>query len=251
MAHEMSSSPDELSSDVVDGLRRVREEFTRFLLGYQFGMQEVTTKLEILREEFTQLHHDHLVEHIATRLKSPERILDKATRQGVELTTEAIGEHITDIAGIRVVCSFVADVYRLVDALTAQPDLTVRTVKDYIESPKPNGYRSLHLILEVPVFLSTGTVHVPVEVQFRTVAMDFWASTEHKILYTYDGDVPAQLRRRITAAAAPAARLDEEMADLREAVHGAHPGTDRQRVTEVPDEVLRRLTSGEGGPPGG
>lgn len=226
MASELTPTPGELPQEVVDGMRVIREDFTRFLLSYQFGMQEVTTKLEILRDEFAELHSDNPIEHISTRLKSPESILAKATRQGVGLTTEDLGQHITDIAGIRVVCPFVADVRRLVDALTAQPDITVRTIKDYISNPKPNGYRSLHAIIEVPVYLSSGPVQVPVEVQFRTVAMDFWASTEHKIFYKYEGDVPPDLRRRITEAAATAARLDEEMADLYRTVReqvGASP----------------------------
>ena len=215
----MSGTP-ELSDESVRRFARIREDFTRMMLGYRFGMEQVATRLDILREEFTELHQDNPIEHISSRLKSPESIIAKAARQGVELEIRALRENITDIAGIRVVSPFVADLYRLVDSLTAQPDITVRTVKDYVARPKPNGYRSLHVILEIPVFLSSGPVQVPVEVQFRTVAMDFWASTEHKIFYKYEGDVPAGLRRRITEAAATAARMDEEMADLLRTVHG-------------------------------
>ena len=215
----MSGTP-ELSDESVRRFARIREDFTRMMLGYRFGMEQVATRLDILREEFTELHQDNPIEHISSRLKSPESIIAKAARQGVELEIRALRENITDIAGIRVVSPFVADLYRLVDSLTAQPDITVRTVKDYVARPKPNGYRSLHVILEIPVFLSSGPVQVPVEVQFRTVAMDFWASTEHKIFYKYEGDVPPGLRRRITEAAATAARMDEEMADLLRTVHG-------------------------------
>lgn len=215
----MSGMP-ELSDEAVRRFAQIREDFTRMMLGYRFGMEQVATRLDILREEFTELHQDNPIEHISTRLKSPESIMAKAARQGVELEIDALREAITDIAGIRVVCPFVADVYRLVDSLAAQPDITVRTMKDYIAAPKPNGYRSLHVILEIPVFLSSGAVQVPVEVQFRTVAMDFWASTEHKIFYKYEGDVPPDLRRRITEAASTAARMDEEMADLFRSVHG-------------------------------
>ena len=245
MAPEVTPSSNGLPSEVVEGMRMIREDFTRFLLGYQFAMQEITTKLEILRDEFAELHSDNPIEHISTRLKSPESIVAKAKRMDVELTTSAIGEHVTDIAGIRVVCPFVADVERLVEALTNQPDITVRTLKDYINNPKPNGYRSLHAILEIPVYLSSGPVRVPVEVQFRTVAMDFWASTEHKIFYKYEGDVPPDLRRRITQAAATAAQLDEEMAELYRTVHGRPAGAaedQRQVAPPISDEVLRRLT---------
>ncbi|MCW4601657.1 GTP pyrophosphokinase family protein [Janibacter hoylei] len=209
-----------LPDEAIRRFAQIRDEFTRMMLGYRFGMEQVATRLEILHEEFTELHLDNPIEHISTRVKSPESILEKAARQGVELDIPQLREHITDIAGVRVICSFVADVYRLMAALTDQPDITVRVVKDYIANPKPNGYRSLHVILEIPVFLSSGPVQVPVEVQFRTVAMDFWASTEHKIFYKYEGDVPADLRQRITDAAGTAARMDEEMAQLHRAVHG-------------------------------
>ena len=209
-----------LPEEAIRRFAQIRDEFTRMMLGYRFGMEQVATRLEILREEFTELHLDNPIEHISTRVKSPESILEKAARQGVELDIPQLREHITDIAGVRVICSFVADVYRLMAALTEQADISVRVVKDYIANPKPNGYRSLHVILEIPVFLSSGPVQVPVEVQFRTVAMDFWASTEHKIFYKYEGDVPAHLRQRITDAAATAARMDEEMAQLHRAVHG-------------------------------
>jgi putative GTP pyrophosphokinase len=214
------TSPVDLPADAVQRFARIREDFTRMMLGYRFGMELVATRLEILREEFAELHRDNPIEHISTRVKSPESIIDKAARQGVDLEISALREHITDIAGVRVICSFVADVYRLVDSLTAQADITVRVVKDYIAHPKPNGYRSVHVILEIPVFLSSGPVQVPVEVQFRTVAMDFWASTEHKIFYKYEGDVPPHLRQRIADAAVTAARMDEEMAELHRAVHG-------------------------------
>ncbi|HIZ99519.1 MAG TPA: GTP pyrophosphokinase family protein [Candidatus Janibacter merdipullorum] len=220
----MSGMP-ELPAEDVRRFAQIREDFTRMMLGYRFGMEQVATRLDILREEFAELHADNPIEHISTRLKSPESIIAKAARQEVPLEIEELRRHITDIAGIRVVCSFVNDVYRLVDSLTAQPDISVMAVKDYIAQPKPNGYRSLHVIVEIPVFLSAGAVHVPVEVQFRTVAMDFWASTEHKIFYKYEGDVPADLRRRITDAAATAARMDEEMAELLRRVHGSAPAT--------------------------
>ncbi|NYF98358.1 GTP pyrophosphokinase [Janibacter cremeus] len=229
----MSRTP-ELSDEAVRRFAQIREDFTRMMLGYRFGMEQVATRLDILREEFTELHQDNPIEHISTRLKSPESIMAKAARQGVELEIEALRGAITDIAGIRVVCPFVADVYRLVDSLTAQPDITVRTVKDYIADPKPNGYRSLHVILEIPVFLSSGAVQVPVEVQFRTVAMDFWASTEHKIFYKYQGAVPAELRRRITEAASTAARMDEEMADLLRSVHGEAESDHARSQTRAP-----------------
>jgi putative GTP pyrophosphokinase len=174
------------------------------------------TKVRILDEEFQLRHAYNPIEHVSSRLKSADSIRAKAERKGIPLNEQAVTESITDIAGIRIVCSFVADVYRLLELLAAQHDLHVRHVKDYIAEPKPNGYRSLHVLVEVPVFLSSGPVLVPVEVQLRTIAMDFWASLEHKIHYKYDGDVPADLSGGLKESAGTAARLDGEM----ELLHG-------------------------------
>ena len=236
----------ELSDDAVRRFAQIREDFTRMMLGYRFGMEQVATRLEILREEFTELHLDNPIEHISTRVKSPESILEKAARQGVELDIPQLREHITDIAGVRVICSFVADVYRLMAALTDQPDITVRVVKDYIANPKPNGYRSLHVILEIPVFLSTGPVHVPVELQIRTIAMDFWASLEHKIFYKYDGDVPSGLLADLTRTADSAASMDGEMERLHREMQSFRAPDDGAEVTEAVLRTLTRLARGLG-----
>lgn len=188
-----------------------RTDFARFIMPYKFGIDEVSTKVSILREEFAELHDYNPIEHITSRLKSAESIEHKIIRKNCEPSFEAIRAEITDIAGIRIVCSFVSDVYRVHELLTAQEDVRVLRVKDYIARPKPNGYKSLHVIVEVPVFLSDGPVLVPVEIQLRTVAMDFWASLEHKIYYKYDGDIPQYLLRDLTAAAASASQLDLKM----------------------------------------
>lgn len=182
-------------------------------------MREVETKISILRDEFTHLHAYNPIEHVKSRLKSPDSIVEKVARRGIEPDFESIRNGITDIAGVRVTCSFVSDVYRLFNLLTQQDDVTVRIVKDYIAEPKPNGYRSLHAIIEVPVFLSTGRVAIPVEVQFRTIAMDFWASLEHKIHYKFDGRVPAHLEQSLTDAAEAAQELDQRMERLHREAH--------------------------------
>ncbi|KAA9089859.1 GTP pyrophosphokinase [Microbacterium radiodurans] len=195
-------------------LRDLRDQFQQFLLEYRFGMQEIETKLGILRDEFQQLHDYNPIEHLSSRLKSPDSIVEKVVRKGVDPEFASIRESITDIAGVRVTCSFVQDAYRLFDLLTAQDDITVRLVKDYIAEPKPNGYKSLHAIVEVPVFLSTGRITVPVEVQFRTIAMDFWASLEHKIYYKYAANVPQELLAELKDAAETASELDARMERL-------------------------------------
>lgn len=203
-------------------LRNLRDELQRFLLEYRFGMQEIETKISILREEFEHTHDYNPIEHVSSRLKSPDSIVDKVARKGIDPDFESIRANITDVAGVRVTCSFVTDVYRLFDLLVRQDDITLLTIKDYIAEPKPNGYQSLHAIVEVPVFLSTGRVEVPVEVQFRTIAMDFWASLEHKIYYKYDSQVPDRLLAELKEAADSAAALDQRMERLHRELHGPH-----------------------------
>ncbi|MGR2753595.1 GTP pyrophosphokinase [Agromyces arachidis] len=206
---------------MLDEMRALRDETERFMLRYRFAIDEVTTKLAILRDEFNQAHAYNPIEHLSSRLKSLDSVAAKMRRKGVEPTFETIRRTITDIAGVRVTCSFVSDVYRIAELLTAQSDVRVIRVKDYIAHPKENGYQSLHLLIEVPVFLSTGEHRVPVEVQVRTIAMDFWASLEHKIYYKYDRQVPAGLLDQLSDAARTAAELDVRMERLHREVHGA------------------------------
>ncbi len=201
-------------------LRAMRDEFQRFVIEYQFGLREVETKISILRDEFLQMHEYNPIEHVSSRVKTPDGIVEKVSRKGIDPDFASIRAHITDIAGVRVTCAFVNDAYRLFDLLTQQDDLTLRVVKDYIAEPKPNGYKSLHAIFEVPVFLSSGRVDVPVEVQFRTIAMDFWASLEHKIYYKYDSQVPSTLLAELKSAADTASELDARMERLHRELRG-------------------------------
>lgn len=211
----------EVSEDDIRQTRELRDEFQKFLREYEFGMREVETKISILRDEFLHDHAYNPIEHVKSRIKTPDSIVEKIARKGIEEPDfERIRDEITDIAGVRVTCSFVADVYQLFDLLTQQDDITVRAVKDYIKNPKPNGYKSLHVIIEVPVFLSTGPLLVPVEVQFRTIAMDFWASLEHKIYYKFSNQVPSHLVESLSDAADAAAELDARMERLHREAHG-------------------------------
>jgi putative GTP pyrophosphokinase len=199
-------------------LRELQLGMTRFRMRYKFALDEVTTKISILREEFEQTHDHSPIEHVRTRLKSTESLFTKVARIDCPPTLEDIEARVRDIAGVRIVCPFASDVYWISDMLTGQPDVTVLEVEDYIAEPKPNGYRSLHLIVTVPVFLSDRTEHVPVELQIRTIAMDFWASVEHAIYYKYDGVVPTTLLDELHHAAATAASLDLTMGRLRNEV---------------------------------
>jgi len=215
-AHALGQVDDAALAEI----RELRDDFARFLMPYKFGIDEINTKISILREEFSQLHDYNPIEHLSSRLKTPEGIVEKVERKGCNSSFEAIRATITDIAGVRVTCSFVSDVYRVFDLLTGQNDIRLMVVKDYIANPKPNGYKSLHAIVEVPVFLSDGPVAVPVEVQLRTIAMDFWASLEHKIYYKYGRQVPVQLLDRLKEAADTASRLDHTMEQLHDEVRG-------------------------------
>lgn len=195
----------------LDQLKDLKQELTRFMMSYKFGLEEIQTKVEILKQEFELVHEYNPIEHVKSRMKSPESILKKVQRRGYEWTIDSIRENVRDIAGMRINCSFVTDIYRVSEMLQKQKDITVVEYKDYIASPKPNGYQSLHMVLQVPVFMSDRTVEVYVEVQIRTIAMDFWASLEHKIYYKYDKDVPQHLKDGLKEAAETIQALDRKM----------------------------------------
>lgn len=210
----------ELASDVnFMQLNAMKKELTRFMMVYKFALDEVGTKLKILEEEFQLIHEYNPIEHINTRLKSPESIIIKAQRKNIELNLPTIKENIQDIAGVRINCSFNSDIYKLSEMIQKQQDIEVVACKDYIKNPKPNGYRSLHLILKIPVFMSDRVEKVFVELQIRTIAMDFWASLEHKIFYKYNKAVPAHITRELTEAAESANSLDQKMENLHEEIH--------------------------------
>jgi putative GTP pyrophosphokinase len=215
-----------------------REDFIRLMVEYRSAVNEVLTKITVLSDEFAFLHRSNPIEHITHRLKDPQSILEKLKRRGVEPSFEAIRRELTDVAGVRIICSFIADTYRVRDALLAQGDITVIQLKDYIKQPKPNGYRSLHAIVQVPVFLSSGPTPVTVEIQLRTIAMDFWASLEHKIFYKYHGAVPADLAQTLTEAADAAWELDQRMERLHHEVRG---GQDPRGDDLGADDAAARL----------
>lgn len=230
----------DLTVDERTALRELKTQLTRFMMSYKFATDEMMTKINILKEEFSSIHDYSPIEHVSSRLKSPEGILQKAVRTGCPIELGEIRDHIQDIAGIRITCSFVSDTYRVCDMLTSQQDVTVLKIKDYIATPKPNGYRSLHLLVAVPVFMSDRVQPVTVEIQIRTIAMDFWASLEHKIHYKYGGSVPEDLLVDLTQAADVASRLDVKMERLHERV--VKLGTDRGVVDDrVNMDLLSQL----------
>lgn len=185
---------------------------------YNSAIKEVGTKLEILNDEFVHIHKYNPIEYIKSRIKSPESIVKKLKRNGYESSIQNMVDHVKDIAGIRLVCSFTSDIYQLAEMIGRQNDLTVLSVKDYIKNPKPSGYKSFHMIVTVPIFLSDRVVDTKVEIQIRTIAMDFWASLEHKIYYKFEGNAPDYISRDLQACAEIVSNLDAKMLQLNEAV---------------------------------
>lgn len=178
---------------------------------YRAAIKEIKTKLEILDEEFQARYDHNPIHHMEYRLKSPQSIAGKMQKKGLEITAENIRKNLTDIAGVRVICNYLHDINRIANLLIRQDDITLIRKNDYINEPKKNGYRSLHLIVLVPIFLAERTESVPVEIQIRTIAMDFWASLEHQLRYKGHSDMSEGLRERLKYCAESITRLDEEM----------------------------------------
>lgn len=184
---------------------------------YQSALKEVGTKLEILNDEFQHVHQYNPIEHIKTRVKTAESIVKKLKRYGYETSIENMVKYINDIAGVRLICSFTSDIYRLAEMIGNQSDLKVLSIKDYIKNPKESGYKSYHMLVSVPIFLSDSVVDTKVEIQIRTIAMDFWASLEHKLRYKKDipADQAQQLQEELLACTTQSAQLDNRMQEIR------------------------------------
>lgn len=236
----------ELSSMSMEQMHMVKDfkqQITRFMMMYKFALQELETKIDILKEEFQLLHEYNPIEHTSSRLKSPKSIIEKLVRKQCEFNFTSIRKEIKDIAGLRINCSFISDIYRISDMLQNQSDLKLLSVKDYIKNPKPNGYQSLHLLIEVPVFISDRRENVCVEVQIRTIAMDFWASLEHKIYYKYKHAIPPHLLNELKEAADSAAALDKKM----ERLHNEIAEIKDEHENDLGEEMIRLLMGNQNG----
>ena len=194
------------------------EEWNRTLLVYEAALKEVSTKIEILNSEFKLAHRYNPIEHVTSRIKTPQSIAKKMRHNQRELTVENIVKYINDVAGIRIICSFTSDIYRIADLICKQNDVKVLKVKDYIMKPKENGYTSYHMIISVPIFLSDTMIETKVEIQIRTIAMDFWASLEHKMYYKFEGNAPEHIRRELRECADIVGFLDKKMLALNEEI---------------------------------
>ncbi|MBQ6835190.1 MAG: GTP pyrophosphokinase family protein [Lachnospiraceae bacterium] len=192
---------------------------------YSSALKSINTKIEILNNEFIQLYNYTPIEHVTSRLKTPDSIVKKLQNDGVDVTIENMVNHLNDIAGVRIICSFMSDIYPIADMIAKQADITVLHVKDYIKFPKTNGYKSYHMVVSVPVYLSDGKVDTKVEIQIRTIAMDFWAALEHKIAYKFEGQAPENLEAELKACADMVDILDAKMFSLNQAI--AELGNDK------------------------
>ena len=194
---------------VADIVQKHAKPYKELMAYYRCAMMEVSAKFNVLNEELSLQYDRNPIETIKTRLKSPESIVEKLNRKGLPITVESIEENLNDVAGVRVICSYTSDIYMLSDAFIRQDDITLIQRKDYIQNPKPNGYRSLHLIVEI--FLHDEKRMMKVEVQFRTISMDFWASLEHKIRYKKDLPVIDEIDRELLECAELSAQLEDRM----------------------------------------
>ena len=194
------------------------DSWKEVMLIYTSALKKIETKLEILNDEFQHVHQYNPIEHIKSRVKTSESIVKKLKKNGYESTIENMVEHVNDIAGIRVICSFTSDIFRLADMIENHKDIRVISVKDYITYPKASGYKSYHMIVTVPVYLSDRIVDTKVEIQIRTVAMDFWASLEHKIHYKFEGNVPERIKNELIECANMVSDLDARMRTLNEEI---------------------------------
>ncbi len=194
------------------------DEWKTLMFLYDSALREINTKIEILNNEFLHVHNYNPIEHVKSRIKSAESIVKKLKRDGHEATVDNMVKYLNDIAGIRIICSFTSDIYKIADMISNQNDVKVLMIKNYIANPKPNGYKSYHMVVSIPIFLSDGPVETKVEIQIRTIAMDFWASLEHKIYYKFEGNAPSYISEELKECADMVNMLDERMLSLNEAI---------------------------------
>ncbi len=197
-----------------DNFYKMAFEFQQIMMIYESAIKQIETKLDILNKENKVSGRRNPIETVKSRIKSPQSIASKLEKKNLPVTFESMTENLHDIAGVRVICPYISDIYSVRDMLLKQPDITLLEEKDYINSPKDSGYRSLHLVIEVPVYLSESTHNVKVELQLRTIAMDFWASLEHELRYKTTTKVPESVRRELYRVAETIAMTDREMEEI-------------------------------------
>ena len=203
---------------VPDILVSQARQFQQVMMMYTCAIREVKTKLEVLNDELSVRNQRNPIEMIKSRVKKPMSIVEKLQRRGLPISLESMVDHLDDVAGIRVICSFVDDIYEVADMLVRQDDITVVAIKDYIKNPKPNGYRSYHMIVEIPVFFSDCKKPMRVEVQIRTIAMDFWASLGHQLKYKKEVVNEKEISEELRQCAEVIAQTDQKMYEIRQQI---------------------------------
>ena len=226
-------------SEFTKWLEQYAAPYQELMAYYRCAMMEVETKFNVLNEELSLVYDRNPIEAVKTRLKTPESIIDKLLRRDAPLTVESIEENISDIAGVRVICAFPSDIYKLAEMFTRQDDITIIEEKDYFKTPKENGYRSLHLVVETPIFLHDSKRVMKVEVQFRTISMDWWASLEHKIRYKKDMAPSAETDRELLELAQISAEIDQRMERIMRRVEHVRTGL------RIDDEPFTRYADQE------
>ncbi len=209
-----------VSSDHLDEMQDMFKGFQEFMMMYNCAIREVRTKFEVLNDDFSVTYKRNPIEMIKSRIKKPASIMEKLKRKGFSLNMESILSNLNDVAGVRVICSFIDDIYEVAEMFSRQDDVNVIEVKDYIKNPKPNGYRSYHMIIEVPVFFAQRKQNMRVEVQLRTIAMDFWASLEHKMKYKRNIENIEELEKELKNCAEIIAETDEKMQNINKKLIG-------------------------------
>ena len=194
-------------------------EISSLMLKYNFALQLLETQFNILIKEFEFKNKYNPVEHVKSRIKSEKSIIDKLNKKGYEVTTKNMISHVHDIIGIRIVCSFLEDVYDIVDIIKSSKQFKIKEEKDYIKNPKSTGYMSYHLIVLVPIYLNETVEHVEAEIQIRTSAMDFWASIDHKVQYKFPSEIPEEVKKEMYNCSLDIRKLDEKMQQLNEFVN--------------------------------
>ena len=229
-----------LSDEFIEFVQKNKKPFDTLMSYYQCAIMEVETKFKVLSEEYSLEYDRNPIENIKSRVKSFDSLLKKIRRKNIPLTMTSIEENIQDIAGVRVICSFPDDIYRLADCLLSQDDIILLEKKDYIKNPKPSGYRSLHLIIQTPIFLQEGKRMVTVEVQLRTIAMDFWASLEHKLRYkkNISEEQSAFLAEEMSQCAEISASLDERMQKVKDMLIQSE---EKSKESEKPTRLLNLI----------
>ena len=207
-----------LSDEFLNFMQQNKKPFDLLMSYYECAIMEVNTKLHVLNNEFSHMHQRNPIESIKTRIKTPASILEKLNRRNLPICIDSLENGLTDIAGIRVICPFPDDIYNVAELLTNQDDVITVARKDYIKNPKKNGYRSLHLIIEIPIFLASGKKHMKVEVQLRTIAMDFWASLDHKLRYKQNLKNSEEIALELKECADIIAGVDLKMQNIRKKI---------------------------------